>query len=76
MEEAPTNVNPEISSAKRLKQIANSLFKQGMGYAVEQMDLKHHLTFHKRLQKDEFSKPLTSLPVRLRKVLEELGALL
>ncbi len=66
-------MEPEISSAKRFKQIANSLFKQGMGYAVEQMDLKHHLTFHKRLQKDEFSKPLTSLPVRLRKVLEELG---
>ena len=66
-------MEPEISSAKRLKQIANSLFKQGMGYAVEQMDLKHHLTFHKRLQKDEFSKPLTSLPVRLRKVLEDLG---
>lgn len=66
-------INHEISSAKRLKQIANLLFKQGMGYAVEQMDLKHHLTFHKRIQKDEFSKPLTSLPVRLRRVLEELG---
>ena len=48
-------MEPEISKAKRLKQIANSLFKQGMGYAVEQMDLKHHLTFHKRIQKNEFS---------------------
>ncbi|MFH1064991.1 MAG: AarF/ABC1/UbiB kinase family protein [Nanoarchaeota archaeon] len=66
-------IEPEISSAKRLKQIANSLFKQGMGYAVEQMDLKRHLTFHKRIQKEEFSKPLISLPVRLRRVLEELG---
>ena len=36
---------------KRFKQIANSLFKQGMGYAVEQMDLKHHLTFHKDYKK-------------------------
>lgn len=73
MEEVPTNVSHEISSAKRLRQIANALFKQGMGYTVEQMDLKRHLTFHKRLQKEEFSKPITSLPVRLRRVLENLG---
>lgn len=58
---------------KRLKQIADTLFKQGLGYAVERMDLKSHLTFHKRIQKEKFSRPMTSLPVRLRKVAEELG---
>ncbi|MDI6738137.1 MAG: AarF/ABC1/UbiB kinase family protein [Nanoarchaeota archaeon] len=71
MEEA--NGNHEISSSKRLRQITNALFKQGMGYAIDRLELKHHLTFHKRLQKEEFSKPITSLPVRLRKVLENLG---
>lgn len=73
MEEAPNNGNHEISSSKRLRQITNALFKQGMGYAIDRLDLKHHLTFHKRLQKEEFSKPITSLPVRLKKVLETLG---
>lgn len=73
MPDVPINGNHEISSSKRLRQIANALFKQGMGYSVERLDLKHHLTFHKRLQKEEFSKPITSLPARLRRVLEELG---
>ncbi|MDD4878524.1 MAG: AarF/ABC1/UbiB kinase family protein [Candidatus Nanoarchaeia archaeon] len=73
MEEASTNVNHEISSVKRLRQITNALFKQGMGYAIDRLELKRHLTFHKRLQKEEFSKPITSLPVRLRRVLETLG---
>ncbi|MBU2637914.1 MAG: AarF/ABC1/UbiB kinase family protein [Nanoarchaeota archaeon] len=70
----PDELQPdEMTSRKRLRQISNALFKQGMGYIVDRMELKRHLTFHKRIQKEEFSKPITSLPVRLRRVLENLG---
>ncbi|HII16160.1 MAG TPA: AarF/ABC1/UbiB kinase family protein, partial [Nanoarchaeota archaeon] len=73
MADIQVNGNHEISSSKRLRQISNALFRQGMGYAVERMNLKSHLSFHKRIQKEEFSKPITSLPVRLKHVLENLG---
>jgi len=67
-------LTPEkIKDAKRLKQIANVLLRHGLGYAVERLELKSYLTFHKRLQKEEFSKPITSLPERLRKAMESLG---
>ncbi len=58
---------------KRIRQIANVLFKQGLAHAVEKMNLKHHLSFHKKTQKQVFQKPVTSLPVRLREVLNSLG---
>jgi len=58
---------------KRIRQIANVLFKHGLAHAVEKMNLKSHLSFHKKIQKQEFIKPITSLPVRLREVLGSLG---
>ncbi|MBU2590007.1 MAG: AarF/ABC1/UbiB kinase family protein [Nanoarchaeota archaeon] len=58
---------------KRIRQIANVLFKHGLAHAVEKMDLKSYLSFHKKIQKQEFIKPITSLPVRLREVFNSLG---
>lgn len=58
---------------KRIRQIANVLFKHGLAHAVEKMNWKSHLSFHKKVQKQEFVKPITSLPVRLREVLNSLG---
>ncbi|MBL7100642.1 MAG: AarF/ABC1/UbiB kinase family protein [Nanoarchaeota archaeon] len=58
---------------KRLKQIANILFKQEMGYFVGKLKLKSHLSFNKRLQAKKFLKPKDSMPKRLRCSMEELG---
>ncbi len=57
----------------RLREISNALFRQGLGHAVERLQLKPLLSFHRRLHKEDFGRPITSLPVRLRKTLEELG---
>ena len=61
-----------IRDIKRLNQIINVLFGQELGYLIEQLGLKSHLTYQKRLQKDKFKRP-SSLPLRLRKSMEELS---
>lgn len=58
---------------KRLKQIANVLFKHELGYLIENLKLKAYLTFHKKTQKEKFLKKPVSLPAHLRLAMEELG---
>ncbi|MBW3004655.1 AarF/ABC1/UbiB kinase family protein, partial [Candidatus Woesearchaeota archaeon] len=58
------------ASLKRASRIANVLVKQGLGYFVQEFGFKWCLPFHKRVttyQKRD------SIPVRLRKSMEELG---
>lgn len=57
---------------RRLQQIANVLFKQEMGYFIQKLNLKSHLSFKKRLQKEAFTKP-PNIPKRLRLAMEELS---
>lgn len=56
---------------RRLRQITNVLFKHGMGYFIEQVQLKPYLHIHKRVLVEKFEKP-EAIPVRLRKAMEEL----
>jgi len=62
-----------IKGFGRLKQIVNLLFKEELGFVIEKLKLKSHLSFEKQIKKTEFKKPVTSLPVRLRRVMEEAG---
>ena len=56
--------------AKRVKDVVNILLKQGLGYSIEKMNLKSHLTFGKKTK--DVSKRV-STQVKLRKAMEELG---
>jgi len=58
------------NSLKRASKIVNVLTKQGLGYFMQEFGLKWHLPFHKRLKT---YKKEDSIPVRLRKSMEELG---
>jgi len=57
----------------RLRQLVDILFKHELGYIIEKLDLKHHLTFSKRtrLRKQERKEEL--FPKHLRLVMEEMG---
>lgn len=57
---------------RRLQQIANVLFKQEMGYFINRLKLKSHLSFQKRLKTEKFTKP-PNIPKRLRLAMEELS---
>jgi ubiquinone biosynthesis protein len=56
----------------RVSHVVNVLFKEGLGFLVEDLKLKHHLPFHRKLMKSKF-KRTNSAPERLRKVFEKLG---
>lgn len=58
---------------KRLQQIVNVLFKQELGYFINKLNLKSHLSFKERLQATKFTKPKDSMPKRLRLAMEELS---
>ncbi len=63
-----------FKSLKRLRQISNVLFKEEMGYVIDRLKLKKHLNIHKRVKPSEFKKPIDAPQVRLRRVMETLGA--
>lgn len=54
----------------RASKVVNVLVKQGLGYFVQEYGLKWHLPFRKRLVTYEKG---DSIPVRIRKSMEELG---
>lgn len=56
---------------KRVGHVVNVLFKHGLSYFVHELGLKWHLPFFKKIIPR--GRPPTDLPVRLRKVMEELG---
>lgn len=62
-----------LRGIKRIREVSNLLFREEMGYVVDKLGLKHHLGVHKRLSESEFTKPITSPAIRLRRVMEELG---
>jgi len=63
----------EIKDVARFEQILNVLFKHELGYFIEQLRLKGHLSLHKRLARHKFVKKDTR-PEHVRLVLEDLGA--
>lgn len=63
-----------FKSLKRLRQISNVLFKEEMGYVISKLKLKKHVSLHRKLKPGEFEKPIDSPQVRLRRVMETLGA--
>ena len=67
------SLSQSYKDLKRLKQIANVLFKQELGYFVSKLKLKSHLSFKKKLQPTKFVKPQDSMPKRLRRSMEELS---
>jgi ubiquinone biosynthesis protein len=58
----------KVDDAKRLDEILSILSRQGFGWVVERLNLKHRLPFSHRLKKTP--KPA---PERLRETFEELG---
>ncbi len=64
-------ITQKIHNIQRLHQILQVLVKYGFGYIVDRLNIKRKVIKFKPLKKlDVFSQPL---PVRVRKVLEELG---
>jgi len=58
------------STLNRASKVVNVLAKQGLGYFIQEYGLKWHLPFRKRIV--TYDKK-NSIPVRLRKSMEELG---
>ncbi len=58
---------------RRVKDVVNVLFKQGLGYSIGQMNLTSHLPFRSRIKKEEFEKKKIPFQERLRKAMEGLG---
>jgi ubiquinone biosynthesis protein len=65
-------IKRDIRDIKRISYVINVLFRNGLGYIVEETQLKYHIPFFKKLMRHKF-KPPTSPAVRLRKAFEELG---
>jgi ubiquinone biosynthesis protein len=62
-----------LKGFNRLKQIVNLLFKEELGFLIHKLGLKPQLEIKHQLKKGEFKKPITSLPQRLRRVMENAG---
>lgn len=60
----------DIKKAERFEEIVGILFKQELGYILDQLDIADHLPVHKRLRAKRHDKPG---PERLRETFEELG---
>ena len=63
------DVKHAYKDAHRIKQIASSLFKSGLGYYLYQLKLSDHLPWHQRVEQ---KKP-EDLPKRVRIAMDELG---
>ncbi|MBU2639926.1 MAG: AarF/ABC1/UbiB kinase family protein [Nanoarchaeota archaeon] len=57
---------------KRIKEISGVLFKQGLGYYVHKMKLKHHLFLSAKEKKNKLSEP-KNVAENLRRAMDELG---
>jgi len=64
-----------IKDFKRLSRIANVLFKEGLGFAVQELDLKYHLKFPQKILMIKPPKTPENLPLRVRRALGELGGM-
>lgn len=56
----------------RISHIIKVMFKNGLGYFVDELQMKYHLPFFQKLMKHKFREP-ESPEVRLRHAFEELG---
>ena len=62
----------ELRDLGRITHVLDVMFTQGLGYIIEDIELKHHLHFVKNIMFHRFEEPI--LPqVKLRKVFEQLG---
>ncbi|MFH1209465.1 MAG: AarF/ABC1/UbiB kinase family protein [archaeon] len=57
----------------RLRQIVNVLFKHELGYLIQKLNLRHHLTLQDRIELRKQNDFPDSLPIHLRKAMEELS---
>ncbi|MCD6227868.1 MAG: AarF/ABC1/UbiB kinase family protein, partial [Candidatus Omnitrophica bacterium] len=64
-------ITQKIHNIKRLHQILQILIRYGFGYIVDRLNIKTRFIKFKPFKKPDVVKE--SLPVRVRKVLEELG---
>ncbi|MFH1456064.1 MAG: AarF/ABC1/UbiB kinase family protein [archaeon] len=64
----------KLNSMKRLKQIVEVLFSKELGFVIERLKLKTHLTLSKKIQQSKFKNKPKSMSITLRQVMEELGA--
>lgn len=62
-----------FSQFRRLRNITNVMFKQGMGYAIEKMRLKSHLKLHQQVKKVPYAEKRGSRPEKMREAMDELG---
>tara|TARA_Y100000310_G_C20694121_1_gene824249 strand:- start:525 stop:2186 length:1662 start_codon:yes stop_codon:yes gene_type:complete len=62
----------EIKDIARASHVLEVCVKNGLGFLVEEAELKFHLPFHKKLSKNKFKKPIVP-EVKLRETFEELG---
>ncbi|MFH0752628.1 MAG: AarF/ABC1/UbiB kinase family protein [archaeon] len=60
-----------MRNLKRIKQIANALFSNQLGYVVDRLNLRSTLSFKHRLKPS--GKPTNSIPLRIRSAMEDLG---
>ncbi|MDP7115518.1 MAG: AarF/ABC1/UbiB kinase family protein [Candidatus Woesearchaeota archaeon] len=66
------NLKKDLKDITRASHILEICLKNGLGFLVEEAELKWHLPFHKKLGKQKFKKPLVP-EVKLRQTFEELG---
>ena len=66
------NLKKEVADVRRLRNIANILFKYGFGFYLQKAKLKHLLPARKRGLTRKFRKSQSN-PERLRQAFEELG---
>jgi len=62
----------DLRDIKRFEQIIKALFKYELGFLIQKLHLKEHLTLKERLQKDKFKEKEVK-PYLLRKAMEDLG---
>ncbi len=62
----------KFKDIKRISQVVNALIRHDLGYFVQEYGLGWHLHFLKRLTLKKYKTP-NELPVKIRKVFEDLG---
>ncbi len=62
----------DVRDIARATHVLEVFLKNGLGFLIEEAELKWHLPFHKKIGKGRFRKPLVP-EVKLRETFEELG---
>ncbi len=62
-----------IRELNRFRQIIDILFKEGFGFLIYKIGFRNHLPLGLRINKKEYESPKDSVPIRLRRMMEELN---